>query len=251
MSLTGEPDSPPAKTGISLVDFSAGYVCAIALLAGIHRARRDGEGCDCDLSLHETALSLLTYIGTWSATLGVEPVRRPNSAHQTLVPFQNLPTADGHITIACAKQHLWERFARAIGRDDLLADPRYADFAGRDEHREALLAELGATMHSRTTADWLALIEPAGVPCAPINDVAAALRDPQVVARGGLVGYDHPSLGHVRRVASPLRVADAPREAGPAPRRGADSEAVMRELGGLDAAAIDGLRARGAFGSDA
>ena len=251
MSVTGEPDSPPQKTGISLVDFSAGYVCAIALLAGIHRARRDGEGCDCDLSLHETALSLLAYMGTWSATLGVEPVRRPNSAHQTLVPFQNLPTADGHITIACAKQHLWERFARAIGRDDLLADPRYADFAGRDEHREALLAELGATMHTRATADWLALIEPAGVPCAPINDVAAALRDRQIEARGGLVGYDHPSLGHVRRVASPLRMADAPREAGPAPRRGADTDAVMRELGGLETPAIDGLRRRGAFGSDA
>jgi crotonobetainyl-CoA:carnitine CoA-transferase CaiB-like acyl-CoA transferase len=221
------------------------------LLAGIHRARRDGEGCDCDLSLHETALSLLTYIGTWSATLGVEPLRRPNSAHQTLVPFQNLATADGHITIACAKQHLWERFARAIGRDDLLADARYADFAGRDEHRETLLAELGTTMHTRTTAEWLALIEPAGVPCAPINDVATALRDPQISSRGGLVSYDHPTLGRVRRVASPLRLAGAPREAVPAPRRGADTDAVMRELGGLDDAAIDDLRRRGAFGSAA
>ena len=251
MSLTGEPEAPPAKTGISLVDFSAGYVCAIALMAGIHRARRDGEGCDCDLSLHETALSLLTYIGTWSATLGVEPVRRPNSAHQTLVPFQNLPTADGHIAIACAKQHLWERFARAIGREDLLADDRYADFAGRDEHRDELLAELGMTMHTRTTAAWLELIEPAGVPCAPINDVAAALRDPQVEARGGLVSYDHPVLGRVRRVASPLRLADAPRDPAPAPRRGADTESVLRELAGLDAAAIEDLRARGAFGSAA
>jgi crotonobetainyl-CoA:carnitine CoA-transferase CaiB-like acyl-CoA transferase len=249
MSLTGEPDAPPAKTGISLVDFSAGYVCAIALLAGIHRARRDGEGCDCDLSLHETALSLLTYMGTWSATLGIEPVRRPNSAHQTLVPFQNLPTADGHITIACAKQHLWERFAAAIGRADLLEDARFGDFAGRDEHRDALLAELGATMHTRTTAEWLALIEPAGVPCAPINDVAAALSDPQVEARGGLVGYDHPALGRVRRVASPLRVGDGPRAASPAPRRGADTDAVMRELAGLDSAAIAALRGRGAFGS--
>ena len=251
MSVTGEPDAPPTKTGLSLVDFAGGYVCAIALLAGIHRARREGAGCDCDLSLHETALSLLSYIGTWSATLGVAPVRRPNSAHQTLVPFQNLATADGHITIACAKQHFWERFARAIGRADLLDDPRYADFAGRDEHREALLAELGATMHTRTTADWLALLEPAGVPCAPINDVAAALRDPQVEARGGIVGYDHPTLGRVRRVASPLRVADGPREAGPAPSRGADTDAVMRELGGLDDAAIGELRRRGAFGHPA
>jgi crotonobetainyl-CoA:carnitine CoA-transferase CaiB-like acyl-CoA transferase len=248
MTLTGEPDAPPAKTGISLVDFSAGYVCAIALLAGIHRARRDGLGCDCDLSLHETALSLLTYMGTWSASLGVEPVRHPNSAHQTVVPFQNFLTADGHIAVACAKQHFWERFAQAIGRDDLLADVRYEDFAGRDRHRESLLSELGATMHTRTTAEWLPVIEAAGVPCAPINDVAAALRDPQIEARGGLVGYEHPTLGSVRRVASPLRVADAPAEARPAPRRGADSEAGMRDLAGLDDAAIGDLAERGAFG---
>jgi crotonobetainyl-CoA:carnitine CoA-transferase CaiB-like acyl-CoA transferase len=248
MSITGEPGAPPAKTGPSLVDFSSGYVAAIALLAGIHRARRDGEGCDCDLSLQETALSLLSYIGAWSATLGYEPVRHPNSAHQTIVPFQNLPTADGAITIACAKQHFWESFARAIGRDDLLADARYADFAGRDRHRESLLAELEATMRTRSTAHWVAELEPAGVPCAPINDIPAALRDPQFEARGGLVGYEHPTLGNVRRVPSPLRMAEAPREAGPAPRLGADTDAVLQELGGFDEAAIEQLRSRGAFG---
>jgi crotonobetainyl-CoA:carnitine CoA-transferase CaiB-like acyl-CoA transferase len=251
MTLTGEPGAPPAKTGLSLVDFAAGYVSAIALLAGIHRARRDGEGCDCDLSLHETALSLLTYMATWSATLGVEPVRRASSAHQTLVPFQNFATADGHIAIACAKQRLWERLARAIDRDDLLADPRYANFAGRDRHRDALVAELEATFRSRGTADWIARIGPTGVPCAPINDVAAALRDPQAEARGCLVAYEHPVLGTVRRVRSPLNVADAPLPARPGPARGADTDAVLRELGGLDGAGIAALRARGAFGAEA
>ena len=130
MSFTGEPDGPPTKSGLSLVDLSGGYVAAIAMLSGLWRARREGVGCDCDVSLFETALHELIYIGTWAATMGYEPRRMPDSAHPSIVPFQTFETADGWIVVACAKQKFWEQLCRAIEREDLLADDRFADFAG-------------------------------------------------------------------------------------------------------------------------
>ena len=129
MSLTGDPDGPPTKSGLSLVDLSGGYVSALALLAGLHRARRDGVGCDADISLFETALHQLMYVGTWTASGGYKPRRLPDSAHPSIVPFQAFATADGWITIACAKQKFWERLCEVLDRRDLLADPRFADFA--------------------------------------------------------------------------------------------------------------------------
>ena len=115
-SLTGEPGGPPTKSGLSLVDLSGGYASAIALLAGIWRARRDGVGCDCDVSLFETALHELMYIGPWAATHGFVPPRRHNSAHPTIVPFQNFEASDGWFVVGAAKQVFWERLCEVIGR---------------------------------------------------------------------------------------------------------------------------------------
>ena len=115
MSLTGDPDGPPTKSGLSLVDLSGGYVSAIALLSGLWRARRDGVGCDCDISLYETALHELIYIGTWAASAGYVPQRIAESAHPSIVPFQAFQTADGWITVACAKQKFWELLCGALG----------------------------------------------------------------------------------------------------------------------------------------
>ena len=156
MQLTGGPDQPPTKSGLSLVDFCGGYVAAIATLAGVWQAARDGRGCDADLSLFETALAQLTYIGTWVASKDFEPRRMPDSAHQTMVPFQAFPTADGWIMIACPKQKLWELFCDAIGAPELTSDPRFADFAGRDRNRDVLVPKLEEILRRRPTAEWLA-----------------------------------------------------------------------------------------------
>src|SRR5919206_3863878 len=152
MSLTGEPDGPPTKSGLSLVDLSGGYVAAIAILAGLWRARRDGVGCDCDISLFETALAELMYVGTWAASKGYEPPRRASSAHPSIVPFQAFATSDGWLTVACAKQKFWERLCEAIGRADLARDERFADFAARDANRDALLEILDAAFAERPAA---------------------------------------------------------------------------------------------------
>src|SRR5262245_1096666 len=119
MSITGDPDGPPTKSGLSLVDLSGGYVAAIAVLAGLWRARRDGVGCDCDISLFETALAELAYVGTWVASRDFSPVRQRNSAHLSIVPFQNFQTADGWIVVACPKEKFWRGLCEALGRADL------------------------------------------------------------------------------------------------------------------------------------
>ncbi len=248
-SVTGEPDGPPTKSGLSLADYCGGYVAAIAILSGVWRARRDGRGADIDLSLFETTLAQLAYLGTWVASRDYQPVRRARSAHQSIVPFQNFETRDGWLVVACPKQTLWERLCTAIGRPDLLADERYATFALRDRNREDLVAELGAVFRSRPTSEWLEILAPAGVPCAPVNDVAAALGDVQVEAREAVVETSHPVLGTVRQVATPLRLDgyEPPTERGPF--RGEHTAAVLRELCGYTAARIEELAGDGVFGT--
>ena len=248
MDLTGEPNGPPTKSGLSLVDLSGGYVSTIAVLAGLWRARRDGVGCDCDISLFETALHELVYVGTWAATKGYTPPRRRNSAHPSIVPFQNFATADGWIVVACPKPKFWERFCGAIERPELAADERFADFAARDRNRDELTPLLERALVERTSAEWLAIFAAAGVPSAPVNDVATALEDPQARARGDVVEFEHPDLGTVRQVASPLRLSGAERPPGRGPFRGEHIEQVLVELCGYEPERVRELAAAGLFG---
>jgi crotonobetainyl-CoA:carnitine CoA-transferase CaiB-like acyl-CoA transferase len=230
MDLTGEPGGPPTKSGLSIVDYSGGFVAAIALLAGVHAARRDGHGMDCDLSLFDTAVGMLTYPAAWHLNAGFEPARTRHSAHPSLVPFQLFPSADGWLVVGCAKEKFWQRLVAVL---DLpaLTDPRFATFAGRRTHAGVLLPLLEETFATRATADWLALLEPAGIPCGPVNDVAAALRDPHTLARGLVVETEHPHWGTVRQVASPVRVGDTAPAYRRAPRRGEDLGRSRRRAG--------------------
>ena len=207
MSITGGPTEPPTKSGLSLVDFSGGYVAAMGLLGGVWRARRDGVGCDVDVSLHETALSLLTYMATWTASRGWEPSRLPGSSHQTVIPFQMFAAKDGHLVVACAKESLWKRFCQVIERADLADDLRFADLEARHANRDALLPELEKALAARNVADWTEAFTASGVPSAAINDIVGALDDRQVAARNSIAGYQHPVLGEVRTVASPYGAA--------------------------------------------
>jgi crotonobetainyl-CoA:carnitine CoA-transferase CaiB-like acyl-CoA transferase len=249
MSLTGGPDEPPAKSGLSLVDLSAGYVSAIALLSGIWRARRDGVGCDCDLSLFDTALSELAYVGTWVASRGYEPMRIAESAHPSMVPFQSFPTADGWIVVAAPKQHLWEALCKAIERPELAGDPRFVDFAARNDNREALVSVLRDVFRTLETTEWVRRLRAARVPVGPVNDVAGALNDPQAEARNAIVEYEHPSLGTVKQVASPFRVDDWRPEASRAPLNGEQTAEILGGLCGYEAGRIRELAAEGVFGS--
>ena len=165
-----------------------------------------------------------------------------------MVPFQNFPTADGWIVVAAPKQSLWRRLCEAIGRPGLADDPRFADFAARNANRHELVPLLNELFRGRTSAEWLDVLEQADVPCGPVNDVAAALADPQTVARAGVVGYDHPSLGEVRQVVTPLRVGDEPPPLRRAPLRGEHTEQVLADLCGYSVERIAELRTAGVFG---
>ncbi|MFI1464959.1 CaiB/BaiF CoA transferase family protein [Nocardia carnea] len=249
MSLTGDPDGPPTKSGLSLVDFSGGFVAALSLLSGLHAAKRDGIGGDCDVSLYDTAMSLLTYPATWHMNAGFEPARTKNSAHPSLVPFQAFEARDGWLIVGCAKEKFWQRLVVAIDRPELADDPRFTDFTQRGMHRAELLAILEQVFASNTVAHWLSLLGPAGVPSGPINDVAQAMAEPHTIARDLIVETAHPVYETVRQLASPVRFGAQRPDYRRAPSRNEHFDEIIGSELGYDAEQIAQLTARGAFGA--
>ena len=248
MDLTGEPGGPPSKSGLSLVDFSGGLVAATAILAGLHAARRDGIGGDCDVSLFDTAIAMLSYQATWHLTGGYQPERKGRSAHPSLVPFQAFPTADRWIVVACAKEKFFARLVAALGRPELSTDDRFLDFPARGRHAAQLQDLLDEIFTTRPATVWLDMLRAAGVPCGPVNDVAQALLDPQTRARDMIVTTEHPHFGRVEQVASPVRVGTEPPTYRRAPQLHEDADELLESLLHLDGAAIRGLADKGAFG---
>jgi crotonobetainyl-CoA:carnitine CoA-transferase CaiB-like acyl-CoA transferase len=248
MDITGEPSGPPTKSGLSLVDYSGGLVAAISILAGVHAARRDGAGMDCDVSLFDTAIAMLTYPAIWTLNGDFQPTRTHHSAHPSLVPFQAFQAADGWLVVACPKEKFFARLATAIGRPELATDSRFASFAARRGNADELLTILDGVFLSRTAGEWLDTLRAAGVPCGPVNSVRDALSDSQTTARGMIVETTHPRFGTVRQVRSPVNVGDGNTSYLRAPARHEDADHVLRHLLGYDDRRIDEFGARGAFG---
>jgi crotonobetainyl-CoA:carnitine CoA-transferase CaiB-like acyl-CoA transferase len=247
MTLTGEPDSAPTKTGLSLVDYSGGQTAALSILAGIHAARRDGVGCDCDVSLYDNAFSLLGYVATWALNADYVPQRFEHSAHPSIVPFQNFPSKDGWFVLACPKEKFWARLVETLDIDELRRDDLQS-FEGRSTHREEVVSLLNEHFVTRESEYWLRLLAGADIPCAPVLNVSDALMDPQVGERELIVETDHPTFGNVRQIASPVRVGVARTSHRRAPGRGEDNEAVLTEILGYTLERISELTGRHAFG---
>lgn len=249
MTLTGEPEGPPAKSGLSLVDYTGGFVAATSILAGVHAARRDGIGSDCDLSLYDTAISMLTYLGTWHLTRGYRPERTAHSAHPSLVPFQAFEASDGWLVVGCAKEKFWQRLAVVLGVAELLDDPRFASFALRREYADQLLPVLIERFRLHTVAEWTVLLDESGIPCGPVQDIATALASEHTAARDLVVETEHPRFGTVRQLASPVRVGSARGPYRRAPRRDEHTAEVLGDLLGYDSVTVSELAAAGAFGA--
>jgi crotonobetainyl-CoA:carnitine CoA-transferase CaiB-like acyl-CoA transferase len=248
MSVTGEPDGPPGKCGVSVVDFAGGYASVAALMAGLWDAQRSGVGRDIDISLLDTAVSMLSYFAIWALNRDWQPVRVADSGHQSLVPAQNFRTRDGWLVLFCNKEKFWRALVDALERPALADDPRFATFADRLAHKDALLPILAARFAELTTAQWLGRLR-GRVPCAPINTIAEALDDEQVRARDMIVEVKHPRFGVLREVASPVKTAGGGAAPRPAPALGEHNEAILRELLQYDTARIAKVRASGALGS--
>ena len=248
MSVTGEPDGPPGKCGVSVVDFAGGYASMAALLAGLWDAQRTGLGRDIDISLLDTAVSMLSYFAVWALNRDWQAERVADSGHQSLVPAQNFPTRDGWIVVFCNKDKFWRALVDALGLADLGRDARFATFADRLAHKDALLPMLSARFAERTTDDWLARLR-GRVPCAPVNTLAQALQDEQVRSRGMIIEVEHPALGTLREVASPVRTAGTSHAPTAAPWLGQHTDEILRELLQYDAGRIAALRTSGALGA--
>jgi crotonobetainyl-CoA:carnitine CoA-transferase CaiB-like acyl-CoA transferase len=246
MAVTGEPDGPPVRSGIAVIDFAAGMASALGLMIALLRARETGVGGDVDVSLHDTAISMLTHIATGYLRNGAEPHRLPGGSHPSVVPSQTFATADGWMLVMCMKEKFWRRLCELIERPDLAGDPRYAGFDARFANRVGLLAELEPIFRRRPTHEWIARLR-GQVPCAPVNSVSAALADEQVAHRDMIVTVDHPRFGPLREVGCPIKLDDiAPRYA-PGAALGADTEAILAEWLGIDVREFESLRREGAI----
>ena len=231
LSLTGEPDGPPARFGLSIVDLMTGTTAAMALLAGLVDAQATGKGRDLDVSLFDVALHNLAYVATWYLNGGIVTNREPRSRHPSLTPSQLCRTKDGWLFIMCNKEKFWTALAEAVGKPDWATDLEYSTFAARLKNREQVTQELDAVLTTATTAEWISRLG-GKVPIAPVYDVQQALENPFVAEQQLVLDFQHPEHGKIRGVASPVRLENSavlPTRA--APRLGEDTDALLEELG--------------------
>ena len=239
-SLTGDPGTPPARFGLSIVDLMTGLGLAYALLAALTAARATGIGRDIDVSLFDMALHNTCYLATWYLNGGVVTGRLPRSAHPSLTPCQLYRTRDGWIYLMCNKERFWPALCEKLGRPEWGEDARFRRFPDRLQHRDLLTEMLDGELCERTTAEWLARFAGA-VPAAPINDLAQALENPFVTDHGRLQTIPHATKGSYRMVAPPVRTSGEDAPARPAPALGEHTDELLREVG-YDAERIKRLR---------
>jgi crotonobetainyl-CoA:carnitine CoA-transferase CaiB-like acyl-CoA transferase len=247
MAVTGEPDGPPGKCGVSVIDFAGGYAAMVGLMVGLFDAQRTGLGRDVDISLLDTAVSMLSYFAVWTLNRDWIAERTASSAHQTLVPAQNFATRDGWIVIFCNKDKFWRDLVETLGAPELAEDARFRSFGDRFANKDVLLPLLQARFATRTTEDWLDRLR-GRVPSAPVNDVRQALADPQVLARDMIVEVEHPEFGPLKEVRSPVRTEGEIRHPARAPRLGEHTDQILREVLSYSDSTIARLRQTEAIG---
>ena len=230
MSLTGEPDTPPARFGLSIVDYMAGLVAALGLLAALLQARQAGSGRDVDVSLFDVALHQLSYPATWFLNEGAITNRLPRSAHPSTVPCQLYKTADGWVFVMCMLEKFWRALIDVLRRPELGADPRFTDFAARRAHRDELTPVLDEAFSVQTTDEWLQKLRGV-IPIAPVYDLEQALNNPHVREAALIQTTPHAERADLQLLANPIKVDGErlPAKAGPA--LGEDSDALLQELG--------------------
>lgn len=205
MSLTGDPDSPPTKTGISIVDHVGGLFAAFAIAAALLHRERTGEGKALDVSLMDSQVSMLTYLAANYLNAGDVAKRIPDSGHPSIVPSQNFPTQDGYITIAAMNDKFWLKLCEALQLDELKNDKRLRHMKGRFEHKTIIVRRLKEVFVTRPTDHWVGILVDAGVPCAPVLTIDQTLQHPQVLARNMVIEMEHPVCGVVKAVGNPIK----------------------------------------------
>jgi crotonobetainyl-CoA:carnitine CoA-transferase CaiB-like acyl-CoA transferase len=231
MSVTGERGGPPVKTGVPLTDLGAALFALAAILAALHYRHRSGRGQYIDTSLFEAGLALSVWEAAEYFAEGATP-QPLGSAHRFLAPYQAIRCADGYITIGAGTDRLFIALCELLGHPDWAALPEFADASSRVRHRAALIERIEAITAADSRASWLKQLEARGIPCGPINTYAEAFSDPQVPARDMVVEIDHPALGPLRTLGSPIKMSETPPQVGRrVPRLGEHTREVLLEAG--------------------
>ncbi|MGH7360050.1 MAG: CaiB/BaiF CoA transferase family protein [Candidatus Methylomirabilales bacterium] len=245
MSLTGFPDGPPCKVGLSIADIIAGMYAVQGIAFALYAREKTGRGQRIDVALLDGMISFLTYqAGIYFAT-GKSPSRMGN-LHPTIMPYETFEASDGHLNVAVGNTGLFRQFCQVLNRPELVADPRFDTDAGRVENRAALRPILEAHLKTRPVAAWLEAFTTAGIPCGSIKAVAEVFASPQVLAREMVRTLVHPKVGPVRVTGNPLKMSETPGAVEqPPPLLGEHTDQVLAEWLGLDGEACMALRRDG------
>ncbi len=245
MSITGEPDGAPMKVGVAIADVITGLYAAISTLAGLFARIAGRGGSAFDLSLFDCTLASLVNVAQSSLVTGQRPTRYGN-AHAQIVPYQVFATSDGHLVLAVGNDGQWRQFCQVAGQANWANDPKFATNPARVEHRAELIALMQPILATRTTAAWRELLEPTGVPHAPVVPLDVALAAPQTLARELVVPVRDGAGREYHVLGSPIHWHDEPRrKVGAPPELGAHTDEVLRDWIGYDAARIQTLRQSG------
>lgn len=246
MSFTGDPEGPPMKVGVAIVDITAGLFASSAILAALRHREKTGAGQFIDIALLDSVVAWLANVGSNYLISGQLP-RRYGNAHPNIVPYEPFMAGDGiYIALAVGNDLQWRKFCKLAGIEELAEDPRFATNAARVNHREALIPVIREKMRDRTAEEWLRLLDENKIPCGPINTLDKVFSDPQVLVREMVADVPHPTAESFKMVASPMKLTETPCEiTRHPPLLGEHTEQVLKEMLGFDTNRIETLRASG------
>lgn len=248
MSINREPGQPPNKLALPLGDMSGSIFSVFGVLAALHERDRTGHGQHVEVAMLDGLMAMLGYLSQLYFVTGQSP-EPAGTRHPSIVPYGSFATSDGHVIVACLTESFWHNFARCLGLDDLINDPRFTPYQNRLENRDALEVLINSRMREDTTAFWLDRLDAFDVPNAPILSIGDALEQDHVTKRGLVETVDHPEAGEMKLVRSPLVFDGKGPDASRAPELlGQSTDAVLSEELGLDTVRIAALRKTGVIG---
>jgi len=229
MSITGEPDREPMKVGVAVTDLFAGQNAVIAILAALQARTQTGKGQHLDISLFDSQVGMLANVASNYLIAGSLPQRYGN-AHANIVPYQSFQARDAWFVIAVGNDKQFARLCEITGKSELAQDSHFVTNSGRVEHRDELIALLKPVFLEKTSSEWLSVLEGAGIPCGPLNTFDKVFAEPQVEAREMLIHMEHPEIGDLTLVGSPLKFSETPVEYRlPPPRLGEYTEEILTD----------------------
>jgi len=242
MSITGMPDGEPVKVGVAIIDVVAGLMLGKSIVAALFAREKLGVGQKIDTSLLEAEVACLINVGSNYLVEGKVPERWGN-AHPSIVPYQSFKTADGYLVIGVASEGIWKRFCQAIGKAELIDDPRFAKNPNRVENRAELITMLSETFVTRESKTWMKILNEAGVPCAPVQTIDQVFSDPQVIQRAMLAEVQHPTAGTIRMAGIPVKFSKTPAAIRmPPPLLGQHTREILGVWLGMKSDEIDALQ---------